>query len=271
MTALEKLGSEQAGELRARVIRRGRAQRGARPGAAPEQEVGRHPGSLGRGRGRRARQRGVSGGHDKTPDKQKAYHELNAFSLENQVAELDELAERYPADLEVRLRLIDTLVKHIGALRKLDEIESNVFRAQALIAQAEGMASESDTAWRMQIKLAAQTKTLQTALEIAERKNEVEQQLRSDRLLDSWKRAKVQVDELLKDYPTRRDLVVWSWDVRGEALRGALERLKEKTTAGVDVWDKAQPAAQVLILNEDNMEARQANRGRRTRRRPSLI
>ena len=167
------------------------------------------------------------------------------------------LAERYPADLEVRLRLIDTLVKHIGALRNLDEIDRNVIRAQALIAQAEEMASEGDAARKMQTKLAEQTKTVQTALEIAQRKNEVEQQLRPDRLLDSWKRARNQADELLKDYPTRRDLGVWSRDVRGEALRGALERLKEKTTAGADVWDKVQPAAQVLILNEDNMEARQ--------------
>ncbi len=258
VSALEKLGSEQAGELRARVIGRGRAQRArdlellpnkkwADILAAWDEAVTAEPTNTDY---QAARQ---------NADKQKAYNELNPVSLEIQVAQLDELVERYPADLEVRLRLIDTLVKHIGALRKLNEIENNVSRAQALIPHAERMASGGDSARKVQVQaqLAEQAKTVQTALEIAQRKNEVEQQLGPDRLLDSWKRAKVQADELLKDYPARRDLVVWSRGVRGEALRGAQERLKEKTTAGADVWDKVHPAAQVLILNEDNVEARQ--------------
>lgn len=252
---LEKLGSEHAAELRARVIGKSAAQRArdleqlpnskwADILAAWDEAVAAEPANTAY---QTARQKA---------DKQKAHAEMSGFSLENQVAELDELAGRYPTDLEVRLDLIDTLVKHLGVLRNLDDIERNVFRAQALIAQAEQMASGSDAARKVQSQLAEQVKTVQTALDIAQRKNEIEQQLRPDRLLDSWKRAKVQIDELLKDYPTRRDLVVWARGVRSEALRGAQERLKDKTTAGADVWDKVQPAAQVLILNEDNGEAR---------------
>ena len=89
VTALEKLGSEQAGELRARVIGRGRAQRArdlellpnkkwADILAAWDEAVAAEPGNAAYQAGRQ------------NADKQKAYSELSAFSLENQVAELDD-------------------------------------------------------------------------------------------------------------------------------------------------------------------------------------
>ena len=117
--------SERAGELRARVIGGGHAQRRrdlellpnkkwADILAAWDEAVAAEPTNP---EYQAARQ---------NADKQKAYGEMNAFSLENQVAELDALAKHYPDDLEVRLRLIETLVKHIGALRNLEEIERNV-------------------------------------------------------------------------------------------------------------------------------------------------
>lgn len=259
--ALERLGSERAGELRARVIGKSRAQEARDLEGLPNKRWGdilslwdkalaADPTNV---EHQSARQ---------NADKQNTYFEVdNALSLEVQIAQLDALVERYPADLEVRLRLIDKLVKHISALRNLEEIERNVMRAQGLIAQVEGMVSRSDDARKLQAQLAEQAKTVQTAREIAQRKNDIEQQLQADRPLDSWKRARMQIDELLRDYPARSDLMVWSRAIHSETLRGAQERLKEKTTTGADVWDRVQPAAQVLILDKDNVEARQQIEG----------
>ena len=64
------------------------------------------------------------------------------------------------------------------------------------------------------------------------------------------------MDELLKDYPARRDLVVWSRAVRSETLRGAGAAEGEDHGRRGCVG-QVHPAAQVLILDEDNMEARQ--------------
>lgn len=253
---LEKLGFKHSSEFRARVNGRAAAQRARDLEKFPNRKwvdilaawneaVGAEPTNT------------EYQAAQQNADKQRAYSEMSALSLEDQIVEMETLIGRYPSDLEARVRLIDTMVQHINALRSLDEVEPRVVRAQALIAQAEQMVNRTETVRKMQSHLAEQTKNLQIALDIAHRKSEIEQGLKPSLLLDSWKRAKNQSDELLRIYPGRRELVMWVRNTLSEALRGAQERLKEKTTAGAEVWDKVSPAAQVLILSEDNVEARQ--------------
>lgn len=253
---LEKLGSPQAAEFKARVIGRAAAQRAQdlerMPNkkwddilAAWEEAVIAEPTNT----SYQAAQQNA--------DKQQAFLKIGAFSIGDQIVELEALVGRYPADLEVRMRLVDTMVKHIHVLRNLEEIERTVIQAQTQIAKAEQMVDGTESGRRVQAHLNEQTKTLQIAMDVAQRKNDIEQGLKADRLLDSWKRAKGQADELLKTFPERRELTTWARSTLNDALQRAQGQLKEKTTAGTDVWDKVRPAAQVLILSEDNVEARQ--------------
>jgi len=171
-----------------------------------------------------------------------------------QIQMLEDLAEKYPTDLDAKLWLADALIKHIVTLKGYEEVESQARQAQGVIAQAQQLAQVSDLLSRYQKVLADKSRTVEMHLDIALRSGEIERQLQADRLPDVWRKAREQATGLLKNYPAQRELPLWWRRVSQAALAGAQERLAARTNVG-DIWEKIHPAGQIVVLDPENVTA----------------
>jgi len=175
---------------------------------------------------------------------------------------VEELAQKYPSDVEVKLWWIDALLASVRSRlergsTELDTIEEEAQQARKLVAQTAQMVAVQSAAPAVKRQVERREKVVAEAQDIVRRCGDVVLQLKSDKLVDAWKRAKGQADELVKAYPNKPFLLSWRDRVFEAALNDAQSRLKEAQTKGGDVWERMGPASHVLLLDSDNASARQ--------------
>lgn len=177
---------------------------------------------------------------------------------QERITGLQELATKYPSDLETRIWLIDALIEYINSLRDYSEVEQWARQGQIALGEAQHIAGLLPSSVRMASQLQERARQIDATLDIAQRCYDIAQQLRSDKLVDAWQRAVNQTHELQKTYPDHSKLEVWWRQTKSNALTDAQRRLTDRQTAGADVWDQIHPASQVLLLDPNNNTARQA-------------
>lgn len=175
---------------------------------------------------------------------------------------VEELAQKYPSDVEVKLWWIDALLASVSSRlergsTELDTIEEEAQQARKLVAQTAQMVAVQSAAPAVKRQVERREKVVAEAQDIVRRCGDVVLQLKADKLVDAWKRAKGQADELVKAYSNKPFLLFWRDRVFEAALNDAQSRLKEAQTKGGDVWERMGPASHVLLLDSDNASARQ--------------
>lgn len=174
---------------------------------------------------------------------------------------VEELAQKYPSDVEVKLWWIDALLASVRSRlergsNELNAIEEDAQQAHKLAAQTGQMIAVQSVAPAVKRQVERREKTVAEAQDVVRRSGDVVLQLKPDKLVDAWKRAKGQADELVRVYPNKPFLLSWRHRILEAALNDAQMRLKEAQAKGGDVWERMGPASHVLLLDADNELAR---------------
>ncbi|MCB0134125.1 MAG: hypothetical protein KDD75_03350, partial [Caldilineaceae bacterium] len=163
------------------------------------------------------------------------------------------MTKQYAGDLEVQVWYIDALVDLVSKQTEYVQVEEAAQRTEEALQVTMQQMVSAGADDGMRRGLEERRRKITRMKDIARRKHDIVLELKPDKQLEAWLRAKSEGAKLVNDFEDELAIRTWWERTRQYAFRDAESRLSH---SGGDVWKELQPAAQMLALDGDNNTAR---------------